>query len=558
MRTIARKAAVAMALIAAAVGIGGAVTMREALASRHETRTYAADQARLEVLAQTITSDFYAWDDQMNMYVLTALATPAQHALIQTTYQQAAGAGAQLEADLARAASLPSTPEIRADLARATRDARSYGDYATQVHEAVLAGNVARAASIQTVGNLAPSNDIMVALSNLSRDTTAYAQGALGAVRARAQAAAWWTAASLVLFALLLVGGAVAFRRMVLRPLGELTRQLWALAEGATAVETLDEGRADEFGEIARAFNQFRARLMTLVERVAASVGTLLESADELTAVARGLSTGARDTAGRTERTLGAAREVNEHIGAVSVAAEQMRVAIAEIARSAADAASVAAGAVEVAGSTQVRVQALGESSEEIGEVIATINGIAEQTNLLALNAAIEAARAGEAGKGFAVVASEVKELARNTGRATEEIAGKLEAIRTESLAAVEAIGRISEVIATINDLQSSIASAVEEQSVTTNEIGRVVELATHSTGDIGRAMEEVSTGSAEALAAVEAAGEVLARLVELAGSLGQLVGVRRERDEGDGDASLRRFGVREPGVVRSASAVSS
>lgn len=558
MRTLARKLLVAIVAVAIVVGIGGAMTVDQALASRTQARTYAADQARLQVLSQMITSDFYAWDDQMNMYVLTALATPGQHSLTAQTYAQAAQAGQQLDHDLGVAASLSSTPAIRADLARVARDARAYGDYAAEVHGAVLAGAASRAAYIQTVGNLAPSNDIMVALANLGRDTRIDASSALALVRGRAASAATWTGISIALLVVLFVGLAVGARRYVLRPLRSLGESLWALAEGSTTVERLDESRADEFGEIARAFNQFRGRLLTLVDRVAASVGTLLESARELAEVAQGVSDGARETAGQTENTVHAARDVNEHIQAVSVAAEQMRVAIAEIARSAADAAGVAAGAVDVASATQGRVQALGDSSAEIGEVIATINGIAEQTNLLALNAAIEAARAGEAGKGFAVVASEVKELARNTARATEDIGAKLEAIRSESLAAVEAIGRISEVIATINDLQSSIASAVEEQSVTTNEISRVVELATRSTGDITRAMEDVSESSQRAVDSVDSAGAVLAQLVELANSLGELVGVRSAR-RSEGDAA-GRFGLRgaDANRVESLSAVSS
>jgi len=542
MQTLTRKLVVAVAVIAVLVGLGGGITMSEALSSRAQTRTYAADQARLSVLAGTITSDFYAWDDQMNMYVLTVLADPHAHQLIATTYQQATQAGAQLGADVRRAAQLASTPAIHADLARVARDARAYGTYASEVHAAVLAGNVSRAVYLQTVGNLAPSNDIMAALANLSHATTVFANQALHGVRVGAAAAALWTGLSLGLLVALLAAVVVAARHFVLRPLRDLGTSLWALAEGRGEVERLDESRPDEFGELARAFNQFRDRLFTLIQRVAESVGTLLEGTRSLAAVAGTIGDGARETAERAQRTEAVSREVSGHIQSVSVATEQMRVAIAEIARSAADAASVAASAVDVASSTQARVQTLGESSAEIGAVIETITGIAEQTNLLALNAAIEAARAGEAGKGFAVVASEVKELARNTARATEEIGAKLEAIRAESLAAVEAIGRITEVIATINDLQSSIASAVEEQSVTTNEIGRVVELATSGTGEIATAVEAVAESSGEALRSVESASEVLAKLVELANSLGVLVGV--QADAADADPA-RRFGLR-------------
>jgi len=150
-----------------------------------------------------------------------------------------------------------------------------------------------------------------------------------------------------------------------------------------------------------------------------------------------------------------------------------METSIKEISRSAADAASVATEAVTLAETTNEAVSRLGQSSSQIGKVIKVITSIAQQTNLLALNATIEAARAGEAGKGFAVVANEVKELAKETAKATEDISQRIEAIQLDSSDAVDAIAQISKIIGRINELQVTIASAVEEQTVTTSDIGR-------------------------------------------------------------------------------------
>ena len=158
----------------------------------------------------------------------------------------------------------------------------------------------------------------------------------------------------------------------------------------------------------------------------------------------------------------------------------------------------------------------IASTAPEVSAVVSIITAIAEQTNLLALNATIEAARAGEAGKGFAVVANEVKELAQETAKATEDIARRVEAIQGDTSGAVAAIGRISEVIGQINDYQLTIASAVEEQTATTNEMSRSVGEAADGSGQIATNIGGVS-GAAdatnEALGQTRIAVEELARM---------------------------------------------
>jgi methyl-accepting chemotaxis protein len=181
---------------------------------------------------------------------------------------------------------------------------------------------------------------------------------------------------------------------------------------------------------------------------------------------------------------------------------------------------------VQTAQAANATVAKLGASSAEIGEVIKVITSIAQQTNLLALNATIEAARAGEAGKGFAVVGNEVKELAKQTAKATEDISRKITAIQTDTQGAVEAIGTISGVISQINDISGTIATAVEEQSATTNEMTRNVADAAKGSGEITHNIEGVAEAargtSSSAQESQKAANELAEMAVHLRGLVEQ------------------------------------
>ena len=241
----------------------------------------------------------------------------------------------------------------------------------------------------------------------------------------------------------------------------------------------------DEVGDVSVKLNSTQASLRRLV-------GSAAEVAGEVNSVATEVGQGINDAYDETQEVIaqtkvvaGAAGDVAQSIQTVAAGAEEMGASIREISTNANEAARVANDATEVAKRTNETVAKLGVSSREIGDVVKTITGIAEQTNLLALNATIEAARAGEAGKGFAVVAGEVKDLAQETGKATDEITAKITAIQSDTDGAVAAIERISEIIQQINDYQTTIAAAVEEQTATTNEMSRSVSEAASGSGEI-------------------------------------------------------------------------
>ena len=324
--------------------------------------------------------------------------------------------------------------------------------------------------------------------------------------------------AGIGLLVIWLVGHGIA------RPLKQMVAMLNDIAQGeGDLTRRLSSDRSDELGSIAKGFNTFLAKLQAMITQVVTSVQSVSDSSEHTA-----------DIAIRTN--IGIQKQMAE-IDQVATAVQEMTATAQDVARNATQAAQAASHADQAAsqGMQIVRdtsnsigvlaleigkavdvVQNLAKDSENINAILTAIRGIAEQTNLLALNAAIEAARAGEQGRGFAVVADEVRNLAQKTQKATEEIQTMIQQLqqgtrdvvrvmedsqnRTDesvqhAAKAAEALETITQAVSVINDMNTQIASAAEEQSAVADDINRNVI-------NIGQVANEVAGGADESSSA--------------------------------------------------------
>ncbi len=332
---------------------------------------------------------------------------------------------------------------------------------------------------------------------------------------------------TLMLVALIAVGLVMALcfviARGILTPLNATVAMLRDVAQGNLS-HRMEVSGTDEIAAMGNALNDTIDNLSRVMTELTSDAKTLSSASETLSNSSQQLGANSQQTTTQAAAVSAAAEQVSQNVQTVSTATEEMSASIKEISKNASEAAEVASSAARLAGATTATMTKLSESSAEIGNVIKVITSIAEQTNLLALNATIEAARAGEAGKGFAVVANEVKELAKETAKATEDIGAKVEAIQNDAKGAVQAIDEITAVIGRINDIQNTIASAVEEQTGTTNEISRNISETAQGSSDIASNITGVANAATETQRSATASQGAADELSKLAVKLGEVV----------------------------------
>lgn len=359
----------------------------------------------------------------------------------------------------------------------------------------------------------------------------------------------WRMGALIGVVLVLVIGMSFLLGRAIVNPIVNMTGAMRKIASGDTSVEVPARERRDEVGAMAQSVQVFKENMIeaarlrdeqdalkaksevekkNLLNKMADdfeqgvrhSLETLASAATEMRATSQSMSATAEETSSQATTVAAVAEQASANVQTVAAATEELSSSVSEIGRQVAQSTKIAGQAVDQANQTNVTVQGLSAAAQKIGDVVKLISDIAAQTNLLALNATIEAARAGEAGRGFAVVASEVKSLASQTSKATEEISAQVSAMQGATSDAVQAIETIGGTIASINEIATVIAAAVEEQGSATREIARNVQEAAQGTGEVSSNIVGVNQAAGET---GTAATHVLASAEELSGQAAKL-----------------------------------
>ncbi|WP_308535313.1 methyl-accepting chemotaxis protein [uncultured Mobiluncus sp.] len=371
----------------------------------------------------------------------------------------------------------------------------------------------------QTISDMVAQQD---QLTPLLKQEVAQSQKDMSDVRLRGLIFQIITVVALVIVAVIIMG---KVRRAVTHSVESVETVVKGLAQGDLTRRAVINSN-DELADMSRAVNLSNSALQEAFGSAARTSEAVRSESETVADLTTQTAQAAAGSAAQADAVAGAAEQVSINVQTVAAGAEEMGSAIREISSNANEAARVAQEATEAAAATTETVEKLGKSSKEIDDVIHAITAIAEQTNLLALNATIEAARAGEAGKGFAVVAGEVKDLAAETAKATDDITGRIAKIQDDTDSAVTAIRRISEIISQINDFQTTIAAAVEEQTATTNEMARSVTEAASGSSTIATNIGQFAGAASQAVEPLNAlaatASDLQSKAADLRAELGK------------------------------------